>query len=306
MRFTKPSISVAEQIALLEQRGMTVSEREKAHHFLSHVNYYRLRAYWLPFEAEPTENGDHHFREGASLDDAIILYKFDRELRLLVLDAIERVEVSMRATWGTHLALQYGPHGYLNADLYRRQEYYSKSKSNLLSEIDRSKDTFITHYRTKYTSPTHPPVWMAAEIMSLGLLSSLFDNLKHRADQQAIAKAYNLNGRVLASIIHHLTHVRNICAHHGRLWNKRFTVTMSVPKQPATLGLAMNPEADRLLYNTLAVLGYLLTIVSPGSKWRYRLISLIESYPMVDPAVMGFPEQWRHMDFWRADSSHPT
>lgn len=300
MKFAKPPLSIADQIALLERRGMAIPDRARAEHYLQHVSYYRLRAYWLPFEQPAPVNGDHMFRDGTSIDDAVALYVFDRQLRLLVMDAIERIEVSLRGAWAYHLAMKYGPHGYLDPNLYDRADRYEKALTGLLEEIERSTDTFIVHYKSKYDDPEQPPIWMTAEVMSLGQLSKWYSNLKLRSDRQAIAKIYGLDEKILASIAHHLTYVRNICAHHGRLWNKQFTVTMTIPNSPGSLKLAMNTGATRKLYNTLAVLGYLIGIVAPGTEWRKHLAELVASCPLAGTTAMGFPANWKEMPAWKA------
>jgi abortive infection bacteriophage resistance protein len=140
---------------------------------------------------------------------------------------------------------------------------------------------------------------MTAEVISLGQLSKWLGNLKLRVDRQAIAKPYGLDEKILVSLAHHITYVRNICAHHGRLWNKQFTVTMTIPNSPAALKLAMNPATDRRLYNTLAVLGYLMGIVAPGSDWRSQLAELINSCPLAATNAMGFPENWKNVPAWK-------
>lgn len=299
MRFVKPALTIAEQIALLERRGMAIPDRPRAEHYLRHISYYRLRAYWLPFEQPAPVNGDHMFRAGTSFEDALSVYVFDRHLRLLVMDAIERIEVSLRGGWAHHLAIKYGSHGYIDVALYGRVDHHTKALASLKEEIERSRDTFIVHYNRKYDDPKLPPVWMVAEVMSLGQLSKWLGNLKLRADRQAIAKPYGLDESVLVSLAHHLTYVRNICAHHGRLWNKQFTVTMAVPNSPGALKLAMNTNATRKLYNTLATIGYLIGIIAPGSEWRKHLIDLLASCPLADPASMGFPAGWEAMPAWK-------
>lgn len=302
MKFTKPALSIADQIALLERRGMVIPDRARAEHYLRHISYYRLRAYWLPFEQPAPVNGDHMFRGGTSFEDTLALYVFDRHLRLLVMDAVERIEVSLRGAWAHHLAVKYGPHGYIDAAHYGRTDHYAKALAGLIEEIERSRDTFIVHYKTKYDDPALPPVWMAAEVMSLGQLSKWLGNLKLRADRQAIAKPYGLDESVLVSLAHHLAHVRNICAHHGRLWNKQFTVTMAVPNSPGALKLAMNPNATRKLYNTLAIIGYLIGIIAPGTEWRKHLVELLATCPLAEPTAMGFPADWAGRPAWRVET----
>ena len=299
MRFTKPALSIDDQIALLRRRGMVIDDEGQARHYLARISYYRLRAYWLPFEGEPPAEGDHAFKTGTRFDDVLSLYIFDRELRLLVLDAIERVEVALRAQWAHHIAMTYGPHGHLEAQHHDSAENHGKSLADLSKEIARSKDTFVKHYRKKYDHPDLPPIWMTAEVISLGALSMWMSNLKLRSDRNAIAKAFELDEKVLASFVHHMSYVRNICAHHGRLWNKRFTVTMRVPTFPDKLPIAMRGANDRMIHNTLVMLDYLLGIVAPGTEWRKKLVALIDGCPKAEPALMGFPENWRARAAWR-------
>lgn len=277
---------------------MAVPDRAHAVHCLQHISYYRLRAYWLPFEDAAPQNGEHSFKSGTTFDNVLNLYIFDRRLRLLVMDAIERIEVSLRGSWAHHLAMKYGPHGYLEPSLYNRADRYAQAFARLIEDLNRSKDTFIVHYRSKYDDPEHPPIWMTAEVVSLGQLSMWYSNLKSRPDRQAIAKTYGLDETVLVSLAHHLTYIRNICAHHGRLWNKQITVKMIVPKSPASLKLAMNQNVQGRLYNTLAVLGYLMDVVAPGNQWRQHLLELMNSCPLADENAMGCPQNWKNLSAW--------
>jgi abortive infection bacteriophage resistance protein len=301
MKFSKPATSIDDQIRLLRRRGMIVDDDDRARHYLKHISYYRLRAYWLPFEV-PAQNGDHAFRAETNFEDILNLYVFDRQLRLLVLDATERVEVTLRAQWAHHMAMKYRSHGYLDQALYSRRDRHASAVTRLTSEFNLSRDTFAKHYRSKYNNPNLPPVWMAAEIISFGQLSKWIYNLKLRADRQAIAKPFSLDEKALSSFVHHMSYVRNICAHHGRLWNKRFTVTMAVPKFPAKLPVVMRGADDRKVYNTLVMLDYLLSMVAPDTGWRERLVTLIDEYPLVDPADMGFPTDWKTRPSWKVGS----
>lgn len=303
MKFEKPSASIRDQLELLKRRGLIIPDEARAAHYLSFISYYRLRAYWLPFEVPTSQDGDHALRKGTTFEDVLSLYVFDRELRLLTLDAIERVEVALRAQWAHHMAIQHGPHGYLDQKHYAHIARHAAAVAQLQKEFTRSKDSFAVHYRKKYTSPTLPPVWMAAELMSFGLLSKCYSDMKHRAERRAIAKPFGLDDKVLKSVAHHISHVRNIGAHHARLWNKRFTVTMMVPRRPSTLADAMRGARPHYIYNTLVMLDYLLSRIAPGSEWKQRLVALIDGCPLADPAQMGFPADWRRRSFWQGVTS---
>ncbi len=296
MKYTKPPLSIDQQIDLLQSRGMIITDRTRAARYLTHINYYRLRAYWMPFETV-SSGADHRFQFGTSFDDALSLYVFDRKFRLLVLEAIERVEVSFRTRFAHELSLKYGSHAYMNATIFSDAAFHRQLIESLREEIDRSNERFIEHYNTTYDDPPLPPIWAVCEVMSFGQLSKWFKNLKHRGDRQTIARVYNLDERVLGSFMHHLTHVRNLVAHHSRLWNRRLVFTMTLPRRPHDLVIQFNARTERYIYNTLAMLGYLLTLISPGTTWPRRVRQLIEE-SAVNVASMGFPDNWRELPLW--------
>jgi len=295
--FIKPSKSVPDQTSLLQERGMIIGDLDRAKHALSHISYFRLRAYWLYFEADP-DSGNHTFKPDTTLDAVLALYEFDRHLRLMLMDALERIEVAARGSWAHQMAMVYGPHGYLNAALYRHTDRFQKNLDQLQSEYDRSHDVFVEHYKRTYNNPPLPPVWMAAEFMSFGLLSKFFSALGGRADRKSIARNIGFDDRVFQGWMHHLATVRNICAHHSRLWNRRFTVTFPMAQNPSVLAATVDALADRKLYNTLSMLLHSMAIVAPESDWPKRLAALIVQNPMGDFAAMGFPDDWRERPLW--------
>ena len=295
--FTKPSLTIQDQIALLRQRGMVIADQSAAEHALAHISYYRLRAYWYTFEVDPA-NQTHMLHNGTTFEQVLSLYDFDRKLRLLINDAIERIEVAARGSWALHLALNYGPHGYLDRNLYPRDPRFQRNLTQLQEEISRSHDTFITHYGNTYSVPPLPPVWMVAEVMSFGLLSKWISLLSGRQDRVAIARPLGLNERIFTSFLHHLATIRNVCAHHGRLWNRRLTVTATLPTSPSDLSSAMNQAASRQIYNSLAIMAFILGHIAPDSDWKQRLLKLLQRHPTGDLAAMGFPPAWITLHIW--------
>lgn len=297
LKFNKPAKTIAEQIDLLKRRGLVVTNSEFAQHCLQHISYYRLRAYWFPFEARGKE-GTHQIAPGTTFELVLALYDFDRKLRLLILDAVERIEVAARGSWAYRLATEHGPHGYLQARLYRTRKLYAQNRGHLETEIRRSQDTFINHYKDKYGDPELPPVWMVAEVISLGQLSKWQTALRERADVKAISEPFGLDHRVYLAFIHHLAMIRNICAHHGRLWNRQFTVTMKLPSYPERLAASISHSTERRIYNTLATISAVMRIVAPQSDWRHRLVELLKEHPTRDLGTMGFPNGWETLPEW--------
>jgi len=296
MKYAKPALSFAQQVQLLASRGLQIDDQHRAEHYLAHINYYRLAGYCLPFEAD---HATHQFRPGVRFDDVVGLYIFDRELRLLVLDAIERIEVSVRTQWAYQFAHALSPHGYLEAQHAKSMKQYARQLAILAAEVDRSKEAFVVHYRNKYTDPDMPPVWVACEMLSLGQLSQWFTLLKPIALRKRMSKCYRLDQQVLQSALHHLTYVRNICAHHARLWNREFVVTSSLPrKSPPMLTAAIKNRDSRQLYNTLCLIVYLMDCINPGHSWRGRLSTLLDEH-RPDTNAMGFPSDWANRDLWK-------
>ncbi|NDU85729.1 MAG: Abi family protein [Ferrovum sp.] len=302
MTFHKPPLSVANQIMLLSRRGMAIPNQDQATHYLTHINYYRLRAYWLPFETTlSAPGGEHHFCTGTTFSAVIEIYQFDRALRLLLLDAIERIEISLRSRWANYLSLNYGAFAHHEGSIFQKQDTWQRCCDELDKEFQRSHETFAKHYQENYNHLKTPPIWVSCELMSIGHLSRWIHNLRKPHDRQAIADTYGLDEKVLVSFLHHLTIVRNHCAHHGRIWNRRLTVKMRLPnKKPAELSSVFNRNEDAhgRLYNTLAMLAYLLRIISPESHWRNKLIELLDTCPQTLDGVMGFPVGWKIFPLW--------
>jgi abortive infection bacteriophage resistance protein len=298
MQFTKPPTTLDDQVNTLIHRGMSVPDRNAAKTYLQHLNYYRLSGYWLPFEIS---HNTHQFHPGTEFNQIIDLYVFDRELRLLVLDAIERVEVSVRTQWAYQLSHKYGSHAHLNSGLFKDQNKYLKTLAGLSGEIGRSRETFIQHLIDTYDETT-PPIWAIVEVISFGQLSQFYANLKLRQDRKIIADCYNLDEKVLSSFLHQINTVRNTCAHHSRLWNRSFTMQLIIPgmKRPAGLQPNFNsaPQAAKKIYNPIVMLAYMLDKICPSHHFKTRLIDLFHQHPINEHA-MGFPNHWQKLPIWK-------
>ena len=193
MHFTKPSLTYQQQIDRLINRGLRIENHGRARHFLTHLNYYRLSGYWLPFEQD---HATHSYKSSACIETVLEHYFFDRELRLWVMDAIERFEVSLRAQWAYHLAHTHGVHSHLDASFFKPPRLkprwnHSEGVQALQQMVAKSSEPFIRHFRTAYHSDPLPPVWVVCEIMTFGELSIWYSNLKSSADRNAIARVYD-------------------------------------------------------------------------------------------------------------------
>ncbi len=298
MKYSKPALTLDQQIDQLVRRGMTVRDRDRALQQLRHINYYRLRAYWLPNEVSAATIGDHAFRAGTDFEDILDLYSFDRKLRLLVMDAIERVEVSLRTRWAHVLAIRHGAHAHEDARLFRDPDIHTRCLNNIRAELGRSHETFVLHYQKTYTDPVLPPLWVICEVLSFSQLSLWFQNLANGPDRVEIVLPYGVDEQIIGSFSHHLAYVRNVCAHHSRLWNREMTIGIKLPRRPTWLGATFNAAMPKRIYNTLVMLAFMLGAISPRSNWRSNLLALINDHPNTDLTAMGFPEDWKDSAIW--------
>ncbi len=300
-QYTKPSLSLDEQIAHLRDNGMRVDDEESARYWLTHVSYYRLSAYWLYFEF-PKDRPGPRFRPGTTFAGVTALYDFDRKLRRLAMRGSEHIEVALRGSWAYQLGQLGNGHTYLDADLYEKRGEFHRNLSKLAGEVGWSKETYIKHYRETYDAPALPPVWMVAEMMSFGQLSRWFSNLRDRGLRNRIAQPLGLPETVLVPLIRHVTDIRNICAHHGRLWNRGFLQPPKLAQKPVMLHASLNTIGvlnPAKLYNGLTLIGHVVRTVAPESTWRTDLAAHLETHPEQDFTAMGAPENWRDRPMWQ-------
>ena len=297
--YRKPALTFDQQLDLLSKRGLVINDKDYALSKLKAISYFRLSAYSYPFRIrDEHSNIMSNFIQGANFGEVIKLYEFDRHLRLLVMDAMEMMEVYIRTLIAYHLGHTYGPFGHTDASNFHSTFDHAQWLEKIEEEVKRSNDTFIKHYKRKYSGFPDLPIWMSAEVMSLGSLSFGYTGLKND-DKRAISRQLGLHHYKLKDWLHKLTYVRNVCAHHSRLWNRSLSI------RPATTrGRARNQSTtlrnDRIFF-ILLVLRYLLKTTDDGDRWRQRCTDLID--PIAQQRrwrlAMGLPEDWKKHPIWR-------
>lgn len=313
--FDKPSLTEEELVSLLRERGLTIPDPDRATRYLRHIGYYRLSPYALPLQDPGPE---HRFKPDTSFDDILRLYVFDRELRLLVTDAIERIEVAVRAAISNQMA-SHAPGGafwYLKRQNFCDERVFSDTLSALSRETKktRSSQSFknevrdhwhypdaLSHYVATYGSPDTPPSWLAIELLTLGQLRHLYEALPD-THRKAVAQSLGLQDPVLASWLRSFLRVRNICAHHGRLWNRFLGVYPRIPTSRRIRWLhddIRESTTSKRLYPVLVAIQVVLFTISPHSSWATRLRDLLRRYPEVPLISMGIKQNWEEDRFWQ-------
>jgi len=336
LSYSKPWRSYDEQLDLLISRGLTVTDRPLALEYLERIGYYRLSGYLYSFRERsalccPLEKpvlrkkfkqGDtdrlvlENYKPGATFKQAVDLYVFDKSLRLLVLDALERIEIALRVDI-SHTLGEKDQFAYLKPELFFEkfsQEINSKTGLTKYHDwmcrhaqlINRSKETFVNHNKKKYGLPL--AIWVACEVWDFGTMSTLFAGMKE-ADQDVIAQKYGVsNGRVFASWLRSLNYIRNVCAHHSRLWNR------NVIDKPQFLNEGELPWIDGFRHDehgkarpflVFCIARFLLQRINPSSSWGERMKTfLLTDFPDLDHLGlnlqgMGAPDGWEAWDLWR-------
>jgi abortive infection bacteriophage resistance protein len=235
------------------------------------------------------------FQPGTSFEQVVDLYEFDRQLRLEVLDGVERIEVALRTAVTYRFALVAGAFGHTEPSHFRRSFDHAEWLRRVEEEIARSHETFVRHYQMRYDGHPHLPLWMATEVMSFGALSKLFKYVVSGV-QREVAEPFGVHHEVLASWMHMITVVRNICAHHARLWNRQLGVS---PKLPARDPRWVVPSSDRL-FAVLLILRHMLRALGEGDGWSLRIERLIEPIAMrgTNGRSMGLPDRWIEHPIW--------
>lgn len=289
--YRKPPLGVDEQIELLRKRGMAIGDPAQARETLSRISYYRLSAYWYPMRVSSTCD---RFKAGASFAEVVRLYEFDRRLRLLVLAGIEPVEVRFRAVLIDEIAHTYGALGHRSNEIARDQRRQAEWLNRLDEEVERSREVFLRHYRTNYLGFPRVPIWMALEVASLGILSHLYEGSVTSLQAKVSQKLSIPRPTVSKSWFHSLTYVRNICAHHARLWNREFAIAPKLPeREPAWR--ALQPKR---VYAVMAVIQRVLQPTSVSSEWSHSVRELLLEAKPEWRRGMGVPEDWDKRGFF--------
>lgn len=275
----KKPTTFKEQVQILESRGLIIDDKGMAISILQNINYYRLSAYLLTYK-----NSDGSY-SGASIMDAYRLYQFDKELRNLILPMLENIEIAFRTHIAYLIAHKYGALGYKDGRNFRNEKYHEDMLKMLEDEINRSNEIFVGHHKRYYEGVF--PVWVVIELTTFGVLSKMYNNMLDEDKDEIADKYYNTKGEFVRTWLHALSTLRNICAHYGRLYNRRLKITPKLFKADRKKGIR-----NDTVFANIHIIGRL----SQGTReWQHfvtKLAALIEEYEVVKLRYLGFPKNW--------------
>lgn len=294
--YTKLPLSITDQVALLKSRGLQFEDEVAAETLLSEVCYFRFVQYLRPMEADKIV---HTFKPNSKFEDAVALYDFDTQLRSLMFEAIQRIEIALRTKVNHEFSMRHGAFWFYDTSLADDEHKFIENMNAIDRELQRSKEDFIKEHKQKYDRPVFPPSWKTLELASFGTLSKLYYNCNDIKTKKRIARQFNLpQHEVLESWMRSLTVLRNCCAHHSRIWNRRLA---NAPQMGATMrGAWINATGidGNKLYAITCCIAYWLDSMGRGDAFKIKLKSLLATYPSVDVTAMGFPRNWQNEPLW--------
>lgn len=302
----KKARTIQEQIVLLRDRGLQIKEERIAASYLEHISYYRLKGYWWNMQ----ENLEQHiFKPGSCFEDVIERYNFDRELRQILFDAIEVIEVSLRANLINCMSCGCSQEGlwYLSPDFFESENYFLQNLEKLRREFARSQEVFAKDFREEHQSKYEdhweskddPDAWLILETATFGTLSKIYKSLKHQLPQKA--KIANKMGfcshKDLSSCLEAVAYIRNMVAHHSRIWGR------TMVKRPAYPLKTIHPFViksmqDKKPFYIMSVMLYMSKVINPQCAFKEKLIGLFDRYPNIPLRLLGFSESWRNEPVW--------
>lgn len=304
--FSKKPLTIQEQILLLKKRGLEIPNTTLAERYLTNISYYRLGEYWYVMQ----ENKEQHvFKPNSRFVDVVSLYNFDAELRLLLFDVIEKIEISLRTKLIYHLSHEIDPWWFCNSEIFVDSMQFSRTLAKIEEEVTRARSKDITiknHFKKHKDDLRFPPSWKTLEQVSFGNLSKLYGNLYHKVKaKDDIAKEFGaVNHTYLPSWLQSIAQIRNFCAHHSRLWNRNLPGTVKLLSKPPN---AWIKDADNVpkqheftkLYVHMCLMKYLLNTIHPNNDFSNRLNDLFIKYPNVDSNALGMKPNWQREPLWQ-------
>jgi abortive infection bacteriophage resistance protein len=299
MKYNKPALIVKSQLELLKSRNLIFDNEKEAENVLSNISYYHLSSYLYPFRIPGDKN--QSFYPNTNFSNILKIYSFDRKLRLLLFDAIERIEIAFKTQFILQMSLKYDPFWYINPDLFYDIDHFNNIIESFKREYNISNEVFIEHFKQKYSEPEYPPAWMSIEIFTFGQVSRHFSNMKKFADKKKIAEHFGIESRVLESWLHSISYLRNICAHHARLWNRTLRVKPQFPNSKNYNSKFFLNYGNDKIFSLIIIMKYLLDIVHSKNSFKEKIQNLLMEYPSINKNKMGFPQDWDNNDIWKGE-----
>lgn len=285
--FSKSAQTPAALMETLAARKLIVATPKLAEQYISFVGHYRLKGYWFQFIDPVTKE----FKAGTTFEMIRNRYEFDREIRCLILEGIERLEVAIRTVLCNFLSLRHTPHWFLDTSLFKPGRKFSVGQmlSKIEREVARASDKrFIKAYYDEYDDPYLPPSWAMCECVTLGIWSRTYQMLRDAGEKKSVSAKFGVGQvEVFESWLHTLTVLRNMAAHHNQFLGQKLGVG---PMNLKAKGIRFTD--NKSVYSGLTVVHLLRDSMGFNTTFRQSLIDLKQRYGWELMRELGFPDNW--------------
>ncbi len=294
--FQKAYTNAHDLVSLLQSRGLTITDTFKAEKYLENIGYYRLSAYMYPFLLIPKDQ--HRFKPNSEFSQVMMLYRFDKKLRLLIFNEIEKIEVAVRcAIVNIGCDMTGNPFWMTDSNNFIDSGKFQHTMNLIDMELRRSREEFIVHFKQTY-SDAYPPAWILAEVLPFGVITNIFNNIKPAHIKKSISRKFGLQVAPFESWLTIISLTRNSCCHHARVWNKQNTIRPMLPKR--IIGRWISLPTDTLrIYFDICIIKFFLNTISPMNDMKVKIDTLLANYPAIDISAMGFPCGWENEPLWQ-------
>ena len=298
---------------------MLMENEHKAESYLLNIGYHRLSAYIYPFYRSP--KSDLMLKEGTTFEQVLTLYRFDKKLRMLLFNEIEKIEVAIRSVLAdTYTAAQVSGAGFgvairsVLADIgcqelddrywitkpgyFANADKFNQTLAVIEKELASSKEDYIEDFRRNYVEK-YPPAWMITEVLSFGNLNYIYSNIANNRLMKRIACYFGLKPQVFTSWLTVLANLRNMCCHHARVWNRDFMLNPAEPRKTSNAWIDTSKIDKKKIFYRLCIVRYFLSSISPNNNFHEKINILLTLFPSIDITAMGFSKEWQKDTLWK-------
>lgn len=276
---------------------MLIKDEHKVESYLMNIGYHRLSAYIYPFYKSP--KSELVLKEGTTFKQVLTLYRFDKKLRILLFNEIEKIEVAIRSVLANVGCQELNDKYWITKpEYFANTDKFSQTLAIIEKELASSKEDYIEHFRQNFTED-YPPAWMITEVLSFGNLNYIYSNIASNKLMKRIAGCFGLKPQVFTSWLTVLANLRNMCCHHARIWNRDFMLNPAEPRKTSNAWINTAQIDKKRIYYRLCIIRYFLFSVSPNNNFNDKLSNLLADFSSIDIAAMGFSRDWIKEALWR-------
>lgn len=274
-----------------------MDDEHKVENYLLNIGYHRLSAYIYPFYKSP--KSDLMLKEGTTFEQVITLYRFDKKLRILLFNEIEKIEVAIRSVLANIGCQELDDRYWITKpEYFANADRFNQTLAVIEKELASSKEDYIEDFRRNYVE-NYPPAWMITEVLSFGNLNYIYSNITNNRLMKRIGDYFGLKPQVFTSWLTVLANLRNMCCHHARVWNRDFMLNPTEPRKTSNAWIDTSRIDKKKIFYRLCIIRYFLISVSPNNNLNEKLLDLFVQFPSIDIAAMGGYKEWQDSLLWK-------